>query len=211
MLQFAWGTEILDMGAGVQFSFEKYIDDSGEKEYIFDCIDLNDLKEDAALPQNVRTFWKANLEEPLKIDQKYDYVVCFEVIEHVDKTDELIKNAYNALKSGGMLFLSFPNLSSLYARIELLLGFQPHCLEISNEEGCANLGTGPFGRHNNPNARPIHHIRGITLRAGKELVTHYGFTVDKIYGTIPSSGMMGKILKFRPQWCSCVLLMCRKI
>ncbi|HOV97471.1 MAG TPA: hypothetical protein PLW49_00430, partial [bacterium] len=63
---------------------------------------------------------------------------------------------------------------------ELMLGFQPHILEVSNER--ANFGTGIFGKLNNRGNRPIHHIRGITHRAMKEMLEFNGFEIIKAIG-----------------------------
>lgn len=92
----------------------------------------------------------------------------------------LLKNCLNNLKDDGVLILSFPNLASIYSRIELLLGFQPHNLEVSNE--VSNLGTGIFGKFNGGRGLPIHHIRGITHRAMKDLLGIHGFKVVKMFG-----------------------------
>ncbi len=75
------------------------------------------------------------------------------------------KTIINNLKDDGLLICSLPNLASIYARIELLLGFQPHVLEVSNVYG--NFGTGIFGKLNNPPGVSIHHIRAFTHKAIK--------------------------------------------
>lgn len=46
----------------------------------------------------------------------YDYITCFETIEHVRYPDLLLKKLYNALNENGKMFLSVPN--SKYEVIE---------------------------------------------------------------------------------------------
>ena len=170
----------LNLGSGISFIFEKLLFEMrGGKDKI-DCVDMIDIDEiGIKLPQHVR-YTKKNVEEPLSFQKKYDVVFAFEIIEHIDATDIFIKNCLYNLKENGLLFISAPNLSSLYCRIELMLGFQPHLLEISNEY--ANYGMGKFGKLNNPSGVPLHHIRGITYRAMCELLKANGFVIRKAEG-----------------------------
>lgn len=130
-------------------------------------------------PDNI-TFINQSVEEKFILKEKFDIVTFFELIEHIDKTDILLMNCFNNLKQGGYLIFSFPNLASLYARIELLLGYQPHILEVSNVYG--NFGNKIIGNYANPLGNTIHHIRGITHRAMKEMIVYYNFKIEKIIG-----------------------------
>lgn len=40
---------------------------------------------------------------------RYDFITCFESIEHVENDDELLSVIYNSLRPNGLLFISFPN------------------------------------------------------------------------------------------------------
>ncbi len=165
---------LLNLGCGTKFNFERAI--LKEKKGNITSIDILSVEN---IPTNI-TFLNQSVEEEFILDKKFDIVSFFELIEHIDKTDILLKNCFNNLKQGGYLIFSFPNLASVYARIELLFGFQPHILEVSNYY--ANFGTGKFGQYNNPRGKSIHHLRGITHRAMKEMIMYYGFTIEKIIG-----------------------------
>lgn len=165
----------LNLGSGINFNFEKELS-KANKECEITSIDILKPK---YVPDNI-SFIKANIEESIQFDNKFQMITFFELIEHIDKTDVLIRNCYDNLENGGLLVFSFPNLASLYCRIELLLGFQPHVLEMSNLK--ANYGTGIFGKLNNPNNSPIHHIRGIAHKAMKEFIQSNGFKMLSIYG-----------------------------
>jgi hypothetical protein len=128
------------------------------------------------------------------------------VIEHIDETDILLQNCYNNLKDDGLLICSLPNLASIYARIELLLGFQPHVLEVSNVYG--NFGTGIFGKLNNRSGIPIHHIRGFTLRAIKEMLSYYNFQILKVYGY---DHRLKRLMKYFPSIASVNIIVARKL
>ncbi len=47
---------------------------------------------------------------PFRLENnKYDFIVCLESIEHINEQNLLLKNMYNALKKGSILFISTPN------------------------------------------------------------------------------------------------------
>lgn len=172
-------SDVLNLGCGIKFNFEKLL--FSEKEIQCTSVDIIDLqKHHIRTPNFIKKYVLGDVEYNLNLGNKYDIVCFFELIEHVDKTDNLLKNCFEHLKKEGLLIFSFPNLSSIFARIELLLGFQPHILEVSNEK--ANLGSGFFGRINNPPGQVLHHIRGITTKAIIDLLKVHGFEIVKIVG-----------------------------
>lgn len=167
---------ILNIGCGTLFTFENF---SRKKNVKISCCDMLPADEYSVVPDDVH-FFVNDIEEPVLFENKFDVICSFEVIEHIDKTDVFVQNCYNNLKDNGLLILGFPNLASIYCRFELLLGFQPHVLEVSNING--NFGAGVFGRMNNKTNLSIHHIRGITHRAMKEMLQFNKFEILKIYG-----------------------------
>lgn len=44
-----------------------------------------------------------------KVQEKFDIVTCFEMLEHVDYPSEILKHAWNRLHQGGILYLSTIN------------------------------------------------------------------------------------------------------
>lgn len=166
---------ILNLGCGFKFIFEESL--SKAKNVIITSVDFPYIPEK---PPFIKELIKQSVEDEFLLEKKFDVVTFFELIEHIDKTDVLLKNCYKNLKDDGLLIFSFPNLASIYSRIELLLGYQPHLLEVSNE--VANFGSGIFGKFNNPKNELIHHIRGITYKAMKELAEYSGFRVLKTIG-----------------------------
>ena len=182
---------LLNLGAGVSFIFESIC----HRNYPNLKITSADQLAPAQVPGFVQEFQVIDITRDFAwAKDRFDTVCLFEVIEHVDHTDLLIKNAMRLCRPGGHLIMSFPNLSSIYGRIELLLGYQPHVLEVSNER--ANFGTGPFGRANNPTDLPVHHIRGITARAGRQLVAHHGLKVQRFCGA--SWGILDPLWRYLP-------------
>jgi SAM-dependent methyltransferase len=100
-----------------------------------------------------------------------DVVVMSEVIEHLVDTDSAIESAHRALKPGGSLLLSTPNLASWYNRGLLALGIQPVFSEVSLR--------GVFGR---PGTQVAGHLHMFTKRALVEFLEAYGFSCVKVAG-----------------------------
>lgn len=139
-------------------------------------------------------------------DDRYDIVYFAEVIEHIDDGDILLDNCYLNCRDDGYLICTIPNLASLFGRVELLMGMQPHVLEASNRYPLA--GTGFFGKRNNPDGVSIHHIRGITYKAMRELIERHGFTIIKTKGYMRVKSM--SLLSAFPSLCGDVLFIARK-
>lgn len=193
--------EILNLGCGTRLNFEKQL--TNKRNVNVTCCDINPINTSNEV-ENIK-FFIQNIEELFNLDLTVDVVTFFEVIEHIDETDILLQNCYHNLKDDGLLICSLPNLASIYTRIELLLGFQPHVLEVSNVYG--NFGTGFFGRLNNRSGTPIHHIRGFTLRAIKEMLSYYGFSIVKIYGY---DHRLKRLMKYFPSIAAVNVIVARK-
>ncbi len=191
---------VLNIGCGAKFNFEKFL--KGKRDAIVTGIDIVPVAPEAVVANE---YVRQSAEDPFTLKAPFDVVTFFELIEHIDKTDVLLQNCHRNLKEDGYLIFTFPNLSSIYARIELFLGYQPHVLEVSNER--ANLGMGIFGRYNNPPGDVLHHIRGITYKAMRELVLHHGFVIEKAIGY---EYRCEKLFYKFPSLTGVVLLVCKK-
>lgn len=198
--------KILDMGSGIAFSVEKELAAKRAKRRdIIHCMDMIEMVD--AQPKCIEEYIVRNIESDIRIKEEYDVIFLFEVLEHVDKTDVVIENAYNALKKGGYLYVASPNLSSIYSRIELLLGFQPHCLEISNIS--PYFGGGIFARKNCKTGKTLHHIRGISRRALRQMLEYYGFTIT--YSFNGGMGPLRALFQIFPNWSSTTCFECKKM
>lgn len=113
----------------------------------------------------------------------FDLVVMTEVLEHLEETDVALRNCRALMREdrNSRLLLSVPNLASYLGRLELLLGFQPHVLEASNE--IATVGMGLMGRINyGSNPLPLHHLRGFTYKSIVELLRYHNFQITESWG-----------------------------
>lgn len=195
------GGSVLNLGSGIAFNFEKIA--TSQKKLKVTCVDIYVPRK---LPKYVSDFKVQNVEDEFLLDKKFDTVTFFELIEHIDKTDTLLINCYNNLKDDGLLIFSFPNLSSIYGRLELLLGYQPHVLEVSNLRG--PFGMGIFGKINYPWGSSLHHIRGITTKAMKELLEYHNFSVVNILGY---SDRLKGLFKLFPYLAPLNVMVCKKV
>jgi 2-polyprenyl-3-methyl-5-hydroxy-6-metoxy-1,4-benzoquinol methylase len=85
-------------------------------------------------------------------NQKYDVVVCLDVIEHIVPAEQLLEEIYRILKPSGFLIISTPNFGYLVDRLHYLFG------DEVREEG--------------------YHYRFFTKRKFIEILKNAGFTVD---------------------------------
>jgi len=88
-----------------------------------------------------------------------------------------------------------PNLASYINRIALLLGYQPRDVEISHKILPGTLPFYPIGFFG--------HIHSATLRAIKQLMKHYGFTIIKVKSSSPYQTnklvkVIDKVFSFSP-------------
>ncbi|WP_036286094.1 methyltransferase domain-containing protein [Methylosinus sp. PW1] len=75
------------------------------------------------------TSYNVNLEEePISVhDESYDLVICFEVIEHMEKDPMyMIAEINRILKPNGVLFMTTPNSTSARNVYKILHGYAPH-------------------------------------------------------------------------------------
>lgn len=134
---------------------------------------------------------RANLEtDELPFPSDYfDLVISLGVIEHLRYYDNLIVETHRVLDKEGYFLLSWPNLGSFTQRIALLLGYQPNEVTISKE---INAGTiYDAGRKVGAD-----HIHAATLKAMKQLLNYYGFTIVKAERGNPK--IIGNYSKWSP-------------
>lgn len=115
--------------------------------------------------------------------ESIDCVLFMEVIEHLYYSDLIMDGIARVLRRNGVLIITTPNLASWANRMALLLGFQPFSLEVSF--------LGGFGQVTKPSALNGH-IKSFTMRALKEYVRAFGFTIIA-EGATPAGGVTGLV------------------
>jgi SAM-dependent methyltransferase len=85
-------------------------------------------------------------------DESFDYIVCLEVIEHVDNPMALCREIGRVLRKGGRLYMSTPNILNMRSRVKFLLdgsflffNFPP--IEWEQKEGRPSVHVHPIRFH----------------------------------------------------------------
>lgn len=99
------GKKVLEVGCGIG-AFAKILDERG---FEVDATDISSFiikKAKKNLP-NIK-FRIFDIEKETKVDNKYDYIFAFEVLEHLKNPPKALQNFLNMLKKGGVLVFSTP-------------------------------------------------------------------------------------------------------
>jgi SAM-dependent methyltransferase len=110
--------------------------------------------------------------------ESFDVVHANQVIEHVRRTDVLLREIRRVLRPDGIACISTNNLSSWHNVVSLGLGLQPMPMHVSDEIIVGN----PL----NPEHRWGHrdygrtHLRLFTARALTELAAYHGLAADEM-------------------------------
>jgi 2-polyprenyl-3-methyl-5-hydroxy-6-metoxy-1,4-benzoquinol methylase len=83
-----------------------------------------DYQEIAGVRERTDRFFLADLEQglPAGIGGRYDVVVAGDVIEHLSRPNELLRQLHQVLRPGGQVLLSVPNFGHWYPRVRVATG-----------------------------------------------------------------------------------------
>lgn len=77
-------------------------------------------------PQPEDFILQHDAQEPLPFQEDFDVLLAVEVIEHLVDTDGFLRSCAGALKPGGVVIITTPNLLFLVNRLVMLLGRRPY-------------------------------------------------------------------------------------
>lgn len=141
-------------------------------------VELIDRHADVARSRGVNVV-VADLDEGLPFPSKsFDIVHANQVIEHVRRTDVLLREVRRVLKPHGLACISTNNLSSWHNVVSLGLGMQPMPMHVSDEIIVGN----PLNPEHHWGHRDLGrtHLRLFTARALAELAAYHGLAVEQI-------------------------------
>jgi SAM-dependent methyltransferase len=121
----------------------------------------------------------ADLDEGIPFpSESFDVVTANQVIEHVRRTDVLLREMRRVLKPDGLACISTNNLSSWHNVIALGLGMQPMPMHVSDEIIVGNPLNPEHGWGHRDLGRT--HLRLFTRRALAELAGYHGLAVEQL-------------------------------
>lgn len=111
--------DILEVGCGIG-NFTKSLRDYGDV-YAID-IDSNYINEVRKIVNGRVGFGDIEKGRYFFNDKKFDTVVCINVLEHIKRDDQVLKNLYKLLKEEGYLILLVPAHPFLFGKIDESIG-----------------------------------------------------------------------------------------
>lgn len=141
-------------------------------------------------------------------DEVFDIIVSNQVIEHLNNTDNFVREIYRTLKKNGYCVVATPNLAGLQNIISLLMGYQPPTAHVSDELfACGN----PFNPSNNIVAKHFAHRRIFTPLALRELFQFHGLQCEQLtgFGLQPLPLFVSRLVKL-PRYAAIIAIKARK-
>ncbi len=151
------------------------------------CVDVSPVAVESCKRRGLEGYCVDLNDQPLPFDRdSFDVVYLAEVIEHLIRPDQALREIKRVLRPGGHLIVSTPNLACLPNRILLALGLQPLFSEVS-EEIVLGRGARALGQ----NGSPVGHLRLYTRRGLVETLRFHGFEPVVIRGAAFSDDRLG--------------------
>lgn len=107
-------------------------------------------------------------------DASFDFVSCNHVLEHVFRTEHLVKEIRRVLQPNGLAVISVPNIAAWMNRLLFLFGGQPLGTEVGTESVTYGFWP-PFMQDKLKKFDASGHIRDFTPRALADLTSACGF------------------------------------
>lgn len=130
------------------------------------CAFLAGVEPDPALPEEAREGYddwrRASALSPGQWDGPFDVVVCADLLEHLERPEELLGLIHGWLRPGGTLLVSLPNVANITVRAALLTGRFPYA-----ERGILDRT----------------HLRFYTRESARALLTGAGFRIRDVDAT----------------------------
>ena len=104
-------------------------------------------------------------------DRRFDLIVCWDVLEHVPDPDQAITRLCDALRSGGLLIVKGPVLSSMKGLVTRLTPHRVHVWFYRYVLGSKNAGQPGYAPF------PVEHASGADDRAMLAMLTGRGMNI----------------------------------
>jgi ubiquinone/menaquinone biosynthesis C-methylase UbiE len=120
-----------------------------------------------------------------------DVVIASQIIEHVAKTDVILKEIYRVLRYQGRVIIGTPNLASWHNVAALACGWQPFSMQVSDE---VYVGNPVHPRYRQRIQAKQAHLRVFSHKSLTELMETHGFEEIETRGVgyYPIKGVAAK-------------------
>jgi 2-polyprenyl-3-methyl-5-hydroxy-6-metoxy-1,4-benzoquinol methylase len=150
---------VLDVGCNAGFFGEQLIK---KKNAQMDGIDINEEALEKAKIIYRKVFQRDLYGSKLDIDEEqYDYIIFSDILEHLPRSDLILKDARKYLKNDGRVIITLPNIARLEIRVRLLFGKFDYAPGILSHD----------------------HLRFFTEKSAARMIEECGFEVKKIIPT----------------------------
>jgi len=112
--------DVLEVGCGVG-SFTKLIDDHGKFDSLY-SIDISQPAIDFIKEKKFRNKIKIECIDLVNAQGAYDFILCMNVMEHVEDDKNFFRKILSLLKKNGVLFLLVPSHKFLYSNFDKAAG-----------------------------------------------------------------------------------------
>ncbi len=112
--------DVLEVGCGVG-SFTKLISEQSSFDSLY-CIDISQPAIDFVSKKDFGRNIRFECIDLINVEGKYDFIVCMNVMEHVEDDKSFFSKILSLLKSGGVLFLLVPSHKFLYSNFDKVAG-----------------------------------------------------------------------------------------
>lgn len=127
---------VLDVGAGTGVVREQV---EAVTNWIVDITDLDHGALKASSEGRGKTYYYDVLEKRPEWKEKYDAILLFDVLEHIEKTEGFIDALLFHLKKDGFLFINVPAMPILFSRYDEVQGhFRRYTLQTLEKEFAAS-------------------------------------------------------------------------
>ncbi|MDZ4712101.1 MAG: class I SAM-dependent methyltransferase [bacterium] len=124
--------DVLEVGCGVG-SFTKLITEQSNFDTLY-CIDISKPAIDLIKKKNFKGNIKIECIDLIDAKGNYDFIVCMNVMEHVEDDKTFFNKLLELLKPGGVLFHLVPSHKFLYSNFDIAAGhFKRYSKSMMNE------------------------------------------------------------------------------
>ena len=124
--------DVLEVGCGVG-SFTKLIADQSRFDSLY-CVDISEHAIEHIMKKDFGKEIRIECKDLMDVEGTYDFIVCMNVMEHVEDDRSFFYKLLALLKRGGVLFHLVPSHQFLYSNFDVAAGhFKRYSKEMMNE------------------------------------------------------------------------------